>query len=99
MIAPLLGWRSNRSIVCCVCFPTNLFQQVEYVPQGALESGKEYGVSLLHPQGRTWFVQMMACIRAEILKRDLPVSPKWESTNPVHHGEAANAKNLFPPKK
>ena len=38
----------------------------------ALKPGEDYGVSLLSPLGRTWFVQMMACIRAEILKREIP---------------------------
>ena len=56
-----------------------LFQQVDYVPVNALKPDKQYGVSLLHPDGRTWFVQMMACIRVEILKRQLPEAPKWES--------------------
>ena len=68
-----------------------LFQQVDYVPADALKSGNEYGVSLLHPAGRMWFVQMMACIRAEILKRELPELPKWESNV---DGDAPNPDKL-----
>ena len=56
-------------IVFIVLLP---FDQVHYVPIGALQPGKGHGVTLLNPEGRTWFVQMMSCIRAEILKRALP---------------------------
>ena len=56
-----------------------LFQQVEYTPRHALEAGNEYGISLLTPTNRELFVSTMDCIRGEILKRDLPESPKWES--------------------
>ena len=38
----------------------------------ALDAGNEYGVSLLRPKNRLWFVRMMACIRAEMLKRKVP---------------------------
>ena len=56
-----------------------LFQQVEYTPKPALEAGDTYGMSLLSPMNRDLFVRTMACIRAEILKRELPDSPKWKS--------------------
>ena len=48
-------------------------------------------MSLLDPDNRLWFVQMMACIRAEILKRELPESQKWESEA---NGEKADPDEL-----
>ena len=63
-------------ILFVYCF---LFQQVAYVPKSALSPSGRYGVSLLSPAGRTWFVQMMSCIRAEILTRVHPEALKWES--------------------
>ena len=68
-----------------------LFQQVEYVPKTALKSGEDFGVSLLDPDNRLWFVQIMACIRAKILTHPMPEAPVWES-NAV--GKKADPSNL-----
>eukprot|EP00754_Rhynchopus_humris_P031511 Rhum_TRINITY_DN15340_c1_g3::Rhum_TRINITY_DN15340_c1_g3_i2::g.149655::m.149655 len=66
--------------------------QVDYLPKHALDASGKYGVSLLHPVGRDLFVRMMACIRAEILKREVrePVPFKTQKS-----GEAPDFDNMF----
>ena len=49
--------------------------QIDYTPKGALSDG-EHGVSVMSASGRDWFVRMMACIRVEMLARELPPAPK-----------------------
>ena len=66
-----------------ITFVVYFLQQVEHVPMDALTAGEDYGVSLLDPDNRLWFVQMMACIRADMLKRELPDLPKWVSNADV----------------
>ena len=53
----------------------------------ALKPGEDYGVSLLSPKNRLWFVQMMACIRAEILKREIPKC-EFPSSSPKPKSDA-----------
>eukprot|EP01059_Diplonema_ambulator_P035587 TRINITY_DN842_c1_g3_i2.p2 TRINITY_DN842_c1_g3~~TRINITY_DN842_c1_g3_i2.p2 ORF type:complete len:222 (+),score=49.96 TRINITY_DN842_c1_g3_i2:167-832(+) len=65
--------------------------KVCYTPKHALETGEEYGVSLLSQKNRLWFVKMMACIRAKILNTPAEAPTRFVSKKA---GKDANPEDL-----